>query len=210
MLQVVHCNKQFIKQMWTDGAGACHLNVMPINLLSHIFLLQQTLWYVLPAESDFKLSKYCVLYSVIVSIKVAFVLCCPVGAFVHLPMTGEAALLSSPPECRNTSRASWSDMSIRSICSSMSTFTSMEDMLPIGSGYNIEWQNVSLLTKLKCSEGSSKGLSPGREALLFFFVFVCFVLKAEANWRIQAGFEMSKHVCMEHFSLPFDPQNYHR
>lgn len=50
------------------------------------------------------------------------------------PETGDSAVLSSPPEFKKTSRASWSEMSIRSICSSMSMFTSMDDMLPMGSG----------------------------------------------------------------------------
>lgn len=50
------------------------------------------------------------------------------------PETGDSTALSSPPEFRKTSKASWSDMSIRSICSNTSMFTSMDDMLPMGSG----------------------------------------------------------------------------
>lgn len=53
---------------------------------------------------------------------------------VSAPGSGDANAPSSAPEpeLRNTSRASWSDMSIRSICSRTSTFTSIEEMLPMG------------------------------------------------------------------------------
>lgn len=60
-----------------------------------------------------------------------------------IPIIGEATLLSSPPELRKTSKASWSDMSIKSICSSMSTFTSIEDMLPIVSAYQRKSNNIT-------------------------------------------------------------------
>lgn len=54
------------------------------------------------------------------------------AAFV--PITGDSStVLFSPPELRKTSKASWSDMSRRSICSNVSTFTSIEDILPMGS-----------------------------------------------------------------------------
>lgn len=110
------------------------------------------------------------------------------------PATGEAALLSSPPECRKTSRASWSDMSIRSICSSMSTFTSMDDMLPIGSGHKERRWDLSQ----RAAERSSKGLSPGRHTLSGQFV----QMSEEAGRRQRSNrprsswmvFGMGKHV----------------
>lgn len=49
-----------------------------------------------------------------------------------IPVRGSETLLSSVPQARNTSTVSWSDRSIMSICSSTSTFTSMEEMLPKG------------------------------------------------------------------------------
>lgn len=35
--------------MWTDGVGASCLNKVPVNLVSHIFLLQRVLSYGLAA-----------------------------------------------------------------------------------------------------------------------------------------------------------------
>lgn len=52
-------------------------------------------------------------------------------------------LLSSVPQPRNTSTVSWSDKSIMSICSSMSTFTSMEEMLPKGAAETEASEKVS-------------------------------------------------------------------
>lgn len=49
-----------------------------------------------------------------------------------VPGRGPELLLSSVPQPRNTSTVSWSVRSIMSICSSTSTFTSMEEMLPKG------------------------------------------------------------------------------
>lgn len=49
-----------------------------------------------------------------------------------LPSSGHEHESSSSVEARNTSRASWSEMSKRSICSSMSTLTSMDEMLLMG------------------------------------------------------------------------------
>lgn len=63
---------------------------------------------------------------------------------LHVP--GPATLLSSVPQPRNTS---WSDRSIMSICSSMSTFTSMEEMLPKGA--------AETETSEKVSAGAGKG-----------------------------------------------------
>lgn len=57
---------------------------------------------------------------------------------LHIP--GPATLLSSVPQPRNTS---WSDRSIMSICSSMSTFTSMEEMLPKGAAETEASEKVS-------------------------------------------------------------------
>lgn len=54
------------------------------------------------------------------------------GLGLHIPGRDPAMLLSSVPQPRNTSTVSWSDRSSTSICSSMSTFTSMEEMLPKG------------------------------------------------------------------------------
>lgn len=50
---------------------------------------------------------------------------------VSLPGSGEVSTPSSP-ELKKTSKVSWSEMSISSIWSSKSTFTSMDEMLPIG------------------------------------------------------------------------------
>lgn len=81
--------------------------------------------------------------------------------YVCIPSICEATLLSSPPELRKTSNASWSDMSIRSICSSMSTFTSIDDMLPIVSVNQRKNDNITscnlALQSLRCI----KDLSPG-------------------------------------------------
>lgn len=67
-----------------------------------------------------------------------------------LPLAPGNADTSAPsselePELRKTSRASWSDTSIRSICSRTSTFTSMEEMLPMGAVHEQEAarQNMS-------------------------------------------------------------------
>lgn len=60
---------------------------------------------------------------------------------LHVP--GPATLLSSVPQPRNTSMVSWSDRSIMSICSSMSTFTSMEEMLPRGAAETEASKKVS-------------------------------------------------------------------
>lgn len=49
-----------------------------------------------------------------------------------LPSTEHEHVSSSSVEARNTSRASWSEISKRSICSSMSTLTSMDEMLLMG------------------------------------------------------------------------------
>lgn len=65
------------------------------------------------------------------------------GSGLHIPGRGPATLLSSVPQPRNTSMVSWSDRSIMSICSSMSTFTSMEEMLPKGAAETEASKKVS-------------------------------------------------------------------
>lgn len=49
-----------------------------------------------------------------------------------IPGSGDMSPPSSPLELKKTSKLSWSEMSISSIWSSRSTFTSMDEMLPIG------------------------------------------------------------------------------
>lgn len=65
------------------------------------------------------------------------------GSGVHVPGRDPAVLLSSVPQPRNTSTVSWSDRSSTSICSSMSTFTSMEEMLPKGAAETEAREKVS-------------------------------------------------------------------
>lgn len=60
-----------------------------------------------------------------------------------LPVPGPELLLSSVPQPRNTSTVSWSVRSIMSICSSTSTFTSMEEMLPKGAAEREASKKVS-------------------------------------------------------------------
>jgi len=54
------------------------------------------------------------------------------SGFVSIPGSGGVSAPSSPSQLKNTSKASWSEMSVRSIWSSKSTFTSMDETLPIG------------------------------------------------------------------------------
>lgn len=49
-----------------------------------------------------------------------------------IPGSGDVSPSSSPLELKKTSKVSWSEMSISSIWSSRSTFTSIDEMLPIG------------------------------------------------------------------------------
>lgn len=65
------------------------------------------------------------------------------GLGLHIPGRDPATLLSSVPQPKNTSTVSWSDRSSTSICSSMSTFTSMEEMLPKGAAETEASEKVS-------------------------------------------------------------------
>ena len=96
-----------------------------------------------------------------------------------LPSPGEAALLSSPPECRKTSRASWSDISIRSICSSMSTFTSMEDILPIGSKQDTQEAPINThIPRTTCPMMQQQGAESRMEPI----GMLCFPQALKHNW----------------------------
>lgn len=49
--------------MWTDGVCVSCLNIVPVNLLSHIFLLHQTLWCGLDVKSEIpSVTKRCLSY----------------------------------------------------------------------------------------------------------------------------------------------------
>lgn len=67
---------------------------------------------------------------------------------ISAPGSGDASAPSSAPEpepeLRKTSRASWSEISIKSICSRTSTFTSIEEILPMGAAH-IGRHNINTL-----------------------------------------------------------------
>lgn len=76
---------------------------------------------------------------------VCLVISAAVPAFI--PGSGDVSPPSSPPELKKTSKVSWSEMSISSIWSSKSTFTSMEEMLPIGAAVEGKyWDITSICT----------------------------------------------------------------
>ena len=62
---------------------------------------------------------------------------------VSIPGSVEVSTPSSPPELKKTSKASWSEMSISSIWSSKSTFTSIDEMLPMGAAGKEEDRKLS-------------------------------------------------------------------
>jgi len=71
------------------------------------------------------------------------------GLRLLIPVRGAETLPSSVPQARNTSTVSWSDRSIMSICSSTSTFTSMEEMLPKGAAETEVSKKVSASVRLR-------------------------------------------------------------
>lgn len=92
-----------------------------------------------------------------------------------IPGSGEVSKPSSPPELKKTSSVSWSDTSTSSIWSSKSTFTSMDEMLPIvaaeaesktGNGAKLKpWERnkpASQSTHVSCSLGYRGAPTTGR------------------------------------------------